>query len=69
MGKGVGRGVGSSRMGDRHLLMPVGTSRSIEGGCKRLLPDVEDLWALRGSRTWNDDYNENSSCVDEFLEV
>lgn len=47
---GEGDGVGTSVIGDRHLL---GTSNKILGGCKRLLPEdiAAFFWALRGSRT------------------
>lgn len=43
VGRGVGNGVGNSLMGDKHLLIPLGTSSNIEGGCNKLLPDDEDL--------------------------
>lgn len=33
---GEGMGVGSSRMGDKHLFIFPGISSNIEGGCKRL---------------------------------
>jgi hypothetical protein len=43
-GEGVARGVGTSRIGDKHLLMPpLGISSSIVGGCRRLLPGPEVL--------------------------
>lgn len=47
---GEGDGVGTSVIGDRHLL---GTSIKILGGWSRLLPkDIAAFfWALRGSRT------------------
>lgn len=51
VGSGVGRGVGNSLIGDKHLLMPLGTSSNIDGGCKRLLPDDDALCALNGSKT------------------
>lgn len=52
VGRGVGNGVGNSRIGDKHLLIPLGTSSNIDGGCNRLLTDEFALCALRGSRTW-----------------
>lgn len=51
VGRGVGKGVGNSLMGDKHLFILLGTSRRIEGGWRRLLPEAVDLWALSGSRT------------------
>lgn len=50
-GIGEGSGVGISLMGERHLLIVLGISKSIVGGCKKLLPLVEDLCALSGSKT------------------
>jgi hypothetical protein len=32
VGNGVGKGVGSSLIGDRHLFIPLGTSSRIDGG-------------------------------------
>lgn len=32
VGRGVGSGVGSSLIGERHLFIPLGTSRRMEGG-------------------------------------
>lgn len=43
VGRGVGRGVGISLIGERHLLIPLGTSSRIEGGWSKLLPKDEDL--------------------------
>ena len=50
-GIGEGNGVGISLMGERHLLIVLGISKSIVGGCSRLLPQLDDLCALSGSRT------------------
>lgn len=50
-GIGEGNGVGNSRIGERHLLIVLGISKRIVGGCKKLLPPLEDLCALNGSRT------------------
>lgn len=51
---GDGMGVGSSRIGDRHLVVFVlGTSSSIVGGFNEppLLLLADDLWAFNGSNT------------------
>jgi hypothetical protein len=50
-GMGEGNGVGISLMGERHLLIVLGISNSIVGGCRKLLPPLDDLCALSGSRT------------------
>lgn len=50
-GIGDGRGVGISRIGERHLLIVLGISRRIVGGCRRLLPLLGALCALRASNT------------------
>lgn len=50
-GIGDGRGVGSSLIGERHLLIVLGISNSIVGGCSRLGPLPDDLCALIGSNT------------------
>lgn len=51
---GDGMGVGSSRIGDRHLFVfELGTSSKIVGGFNVLLFVllVVDLWAFNGSKT------------------
>lgn len=50
---GDGMGEGSSRIGERHLLialLPLGISSRIDGGCKWLGAPF-DLWALSASST------------------
>lgn len=50
-GIGDGRGVGISLIGERHLLIVLGISNSIVGGCRKLLPLLGDLCALSWSST------------------
>lgn len=52
-GIGDGNGVGNSRIGERHLLIVLGNSSRMVGGCKKLLPLVDDLCALIASITHN----------------
>lgn len=42
-GIGEGKGVGISLIGERHLLIVLGISKRIVGGCSRLLPLLVDL--------------------------
>lgn len=49
-GIGEGRGVGSSRIGERHLLIVLGISNRMVGGWRKLLAPAA-LCALKGSRT------------------
>jgi hypothetical protein len=51
-GEGVASGVGSSRIGERHLLIPLrGISNKMVGGWSRLPLPPTVLWALRASST------------------
>lgn len=50
-GMGDGKGVGNSLIGERHLLIVLGISSKIVGGCSKFVPLPDDLWALNGSST------------------